>query len=103
MGEKENFYVYILASKRYGTFYIGVTSNLVQRIWQHRNDEIEGFTSKYSVKQLVWYERHENSEHAIKRERNMKEWQRQWKIELIEEANPYWHDLYHDMAKRANV
>ena len=61
MNEKENFYVYILASKRYGTLYIGVTSNLVQRVWQHRNGEVEGFTNKYKVNQLVWYERHNNS------------------------------------------
>jgi putative endonuclease len=83
--------------------YIGVTSNLVQRVWQHKNGDVEGFTNKYKVNQLVWYERHEDAENAIKRERNMKEWKRQWKIELIEEANPYWHDLYRDVARRTNV
>ncbi len=102
MTQKEAFYVYILASKRYGTLYIGMTLNLLKRIWEHKSGEIEGFTKKYKVDQLVWYERHETAESAIKRERNMKEWKRQWKIELIEKSNPYWHDLYTNLAKRAN-
>ncbi len=86
--------VYILASKRNGTLYIGVTSNLVKRIWEHKNNKVEGFTKRYGVHQLVWYEIHENMESAIVREKRLKEWKRKWKLELIENNNPYWHDLY---------
>ena len=80
--------VYMLASQRNGTLYVGVTSNLVQRIWQHKEGLAEGFTKKYGVKLLVWYEQHETMESAITREKAIKEWQRGWKIELIEKANP---------------
>ena len=90
--------VYILASKRNGTLYIGVTSNLVQRIWQHKEKLVEGFTSQYSVKILVWYEMHETMENAITREKRIKEWKRQWKLELIEKINPAWRDLYGDIV-----
>ena len=90
--------VYILASKRNGTLYVGVTSNLVQRIWQHRNDEVEGFTQKYKVHTLVWYEVHETMESAIAREKAIKEWQRAWKLELIEAANPDWADLFGELV-----
>lgn len=86
--------VYILASKRNGTLYVGVTSNLAQRIWQHKNDQAEGFTKKYKVHTLVWYEAHETMESAIAREKSLKEWQRIWKLELIEADNPGWRDLY---------
>ncbi len=86
--------VYILASKRNGTLYIGVTSDLVKRIWEHKNDMVEGFTKRYSVHQLVWYELHENMESAIEREKRLKEWKRKWKLELIESNNPNWLDLY---------
>lgn len=86
--------VYILASKRNGTLYIGVTSDLMKRVWEHKNDVAEGFTKRYKVHLLVWYELHENMESAIVREKRMKEWQRQWKIELIEGTNPEWRDLY---------
>lgn len=86
--------VYILASQRNGTLYAGVTSNLVQRIWQHKNDQAEGFTKKYKVHTLVWYEAHETMESAIAREKSLKEWQRTWKLELIEADNPEWRDLY---------
>lgn len=102
MRKKESFYVYILASKRYGTLYIGMTSDLIKRVWEQKNGIIEGFTKKYNVHQLVYYERHERAETAIKRERNMKEWKRAWKIKLIEKDNPNWWDLYPSLAKRAN-
>jgi putative endonuclease len=86
--------VYILASKRNGTLYIGVTSNLVKRIWEHKQDLVEGFSKRYGVHQLVWYELHETMESAIEREKRIKEWKRKWKIELIESTNPSWNDLY---------
>ncbi|HRT27770.1 MAG TPA: GIY-YIG nuclease family protein [Syntrophales bacterium] len=86
--------VYILASKRNGTLYIGVTSDLLKRIWEHRNDMVEGFTRRYGVHRLVWYEVHESMESAIEREKRLKEWKRKWKLELIERSNPDWRDLY---------
>jgi putative endonuclease len=86
--------VYILASARNGTLYIGVTSDLIGRVWQHKNDQADGFTKKYGIKQLVWYEAHEDVNAAIQREKQIKEWKRAWKIELIEKSNPYWNDLY---------
>ena len=86
--------VYILANKPNCTLYIGVTSNLVQRVWQHKNDLVEGFTKRYGVHRLVWYEAHENMESAIAREKMLKRWKRAWKIRLIQEANPRWSDLY---------
>ena len=86
--------VYILANKPNGTLYIGVTSNLVQRVWQHKNDLVEGFTKRYGIHRLVWYEAHENMESAIAREKMLKRWERAWKIRLIKEANPEWSDLY---------
>ena len=90
--------VYILASKRNGTLYIGVTSDLVKRIWEHKNNMVEGFTKRYGVHQLVWYELHENMEFAIQREKQLKEWKRKWKLELIETNNPNWQDLYHTIV-----
>ena len=90
--------VYILASRPNGTLYIGVTSNLVQRVWQHRNDFIAGFTRKYGIHRLVWYETHSTMEAAITRERRLKKWERGWKIRLIEETNPSWRDLYPDIT-----
>jgi putative endonuclease len=88
------FYVYILASKRNGTLYVGVTSDLVKRTWEHKQELAEGFTKKYGVKTLVYYEIHENSEAAITREKQLKKWERAWKIRLIEKDNPHWEDLY---------
>ena len=90
--------VYILASKRNGTMYIGVTSNLIQRVWQHRNDFVEGFTKRYGVHILVWYEIHSTMDSAITREKELKKWKRSWKIELIEQNNPTWRDLYSEIA-----
>ncbi len=83
----------MLASKRNGTVYIGVTSDLVKRLHQHKSGVTEGFTAKYSVHSLVWHEVHENMESAIMREKQMKKWNRSWKLRLIEEANPDWNDL----------
>ena len=90
--------VYILANKPNGTLYVGVTSDLVGRIWQHKNDVIRGFTSRYGVHTLVWYETHESMESAITREKAIKEWKRSWKLELIERNNPTWRDLYDDIV-----
>ena len=90
--------VYILASKRNGTLYLGVTSNLVQRIWQHKNDFVEGFTKRYGVHTLVWFEAHESMESAIAREKAIKEWKREWKLELIEKVNPTWRDFYDEIV-----
>ena len=85
--------VYMMASKRNGTLYIGVTSNLVQRVWQHKQGLVEGFTKRYRVHTLVWYEPHETTETAIAREKALKGWRRAWKLELIERDNPGWQDL----------
>jgi putative endonuclease len=85
--------VYILANKRNGTLYIGVSSDLAKRIWEHKNNMVEGFTKKYNVHQLVWYEMHESMESAIGREKRLKDWKRSWKLELIESRNPNWLDL----------
>ena len=87
-------YVYILASKKNGTLYIGVTSNLIQRIWQHKNNQVAGFTKKYSVHTLVYYEQHEMMDSAITREKQLKKWKREWKIKLIKKDNPQWEDLW---------
>ena len=89
--------VYMLASKRNGTLYIGVTSNLVKRIWEHENRTIEGFSKKYNVTLLVWYEVHETMASAISREKAIKNWKRAWKIKVIEAMNPEWRDLYDEL------
>jgi putative endonuclease len=89
--------VYVLSSRRNGTLYIGVTSNLIQRIWQHKEGLADGFTKKHHIKQLVWYEQHGTMESAIAREKALKEWRRDWKCELIEKTNSYWRDLYVDL------
>lgn len=91
---RKPFWVYMLASKMNGTLYIGSTDNLNKRIWDHKNDVMKGFTSRYGVKTLVWYEAHETRASAFQRERQMKKWERAWKIRLIEEMNPGWRDLY---------
>ena len=90
----KSFFVYILASDSNGTIYTGVTSNLLQRVWQHKEKVVDGFTRQYSIGKLVWYEQHETAESAITREKRIKKWNREWKVKLIEEANPYWNDLY---------
>ncbi|MDE0853464.1 MAG: GIY-YIG nuclease family protein [Nevskia sp.] len=98
MAMEKHFFVYIMASARNGVLYVGVTSNLPQRIWQHKNDEIDGFTKKYQVHKLVWFEQHENAVSAITREKQVKKWNRMWKIREIEILNPTWRDLYEDAA-----
>jgi putative endonuclease len=92
------FYVYILASKRNGTLYVGMTDDLPKRMWLHRNEILPGFTKEYGVKMLVWYEPHESRESALLRERRLKKWNRKWKLELIESSNPTWHDLGDSLA-----
>ena len=90
--------VYILASRRNGTLYVGVTSDLIQRCWQHRTHALGGFTADYGVARLVWYELHSTMLSAIRREKQLKEWKRAWKLELIERDNPKWADLYESLS-----
>jgi putative endonuclease len=90
-------YVYILANGRYGTLYIGVTSDLVKRVWQHREELCDGFTKAHGIHQLVWYEIHEDIHYAITREKHLKKWKRAWKMKLISEFNPTWRDLYDEL------
>lgn len=92
--EEKCGYVYILSNKRYGTLYIGVTSDLVQRVFEHKSKKIKGFTSAYNVNRLVYYEVYDRVWDAIQREKQLKKWNRNWKIRLIEERNLYWEDLY---------
>src|SRR3990167_7822962 len=92
------YYVYILASRKNGTLYIGVTSDLVKRVYEHKNDMIDGFTKKYKVHKLVHYEETSDIESAIVREKRMKKWNRQWKVDLIKASNPQWRDLYFDLV-----
>ena len=88
------YYVYIMASARNGTLYIGMTSEIGRRAWEHREGLVDGFTKKYAVKMLVWYDVHEDVHDAIRRETLLKKWKRRWKLELIEKTNPDWADLY---------
>ena len=90
--------VYILASRPNGTLYTGVTSDIVQRVWFHKNDLVDGFTKRHAVHNLVWYEVHESMESAIGREKAIKRWRRAWKVDLIEKYNPFWADLYDDVC-----
>jgi putative endonuclease len=91
-------YVYILASEPYGVLYIGVTSHLIKRVWEHREGVVDGFSKQYGVKQLVWFEVHSEIVEAIKREKQIKKWNRDWKVNLIQENNPDWRDLYDEIA-----
>ncbi len=93
----KTYYIYILASRRNGTLYIGITNNLVRRVYEHKNNLVKGFTLKYKVHRLVYYEQHDNVDSAIQREKQLKSWHRRWKIRLIEEMNPEWKDLYQDI------
>ncbi len=86
--------MYLLARARNGTLYVGVTSDLAKRVWQHKGGFVDGFTKKHAVKLLVWFEQHDSAESAITREKQIKKWNREWKVNLIEERNPYWNDLY---------
>ncbi len=93
----ENFYVYILASEKNGTLYVGITRNLIKRIYEHKNNIVKGFTEKYKVHKLVYYEECSDIYEAIQREKQVKRWYRKWKIELIENFNPEWEDLYYKL------
>jgi len=94
----KTFYVYMLASARYGTLYLGVTSNLIKRVWEHKEGIVDGFTKQYEIKQLVWFETHLDVISAITREKQLKKWNRSWKIRLIQGENPYWRDLYEELT-----
>jgi len=93
---QKSYYVYMLASQYNGTLYIGVTNNLSLRVWQHKTEESDGFTNEYGVKMLVYYEEHNDIRDAITREKQLKKWNRRWKLRLINEMNPEWKDLYDD-------
>lgn len=97
MSTTGRFFVYLLASRKYGPIYTGVTGNLPERIYIHRNDLLRGFSSKYHVHRLVYFEQHDDPYNAITREKQIKKWLRAWKIELIEKANPGWDDLYESL------
>jgi len=90
----KTYYVYLMASQKNGTLYVGVTSDLVRRVWEHKHDVVEGFTKKYQVHRLVWFEASTDVTAAIHREKQIKKWNRQWKVNLIEKENPEWADLY---------
>lgn len=94
-----SFYVYILANKRNGTIYIGVTNNIIRRVYEHKQNLVQGFTQKYAIHQLVYFEEFSSSIDAIMREKQLKKWNRTWKIELIEKNNPQWRDLYYEIIE----
>jgi putative endonuclease len=98
VSRERSYWVYILASKVGGTLYIGVTSNLVKRIYEHRTEVVDGFAREYGIHRLVYFEQHTDIEAAIRREKRLKKWDRAWKIRLIEETNPNWDDLYLSIA-----
>jgi putative endonuclease len=89
--------VYVLASRPNGTFYVGLTSDLLKRVWEHKNDLVGGFTKRYGVHKLVWCKAHETMDSAIHREKKIKKWNRKWKLALIEQANPQWQDLFDNL------
>jgi putative endonuclease len=93
------YYVYILASRKHGTLYIGVTRDLIRRVYEHKTDAVRGFTSRYGVHLLVWFESYDDVTNAITREKELKKWRREWKINLIESSNPNWVDLYESLAR----
>ena len=93
-----NCAVYLLASERNGTLYVGVTSDLVKRIYEHKHDLADGFTKKYGIKMLVWFEMTNNISVAITREKQIKKWNRLWKLRLVDQSNPEWRDLYYDIV-----
>ena len=94
----KTYYVYIMASARNGTLYIGVTSDLIKRVWEHKTDAVDGFSKKYVTHRLVWFDHTPDIESAITREKQMKKWYRKWKLELIEKSNPEWKDLYEEIC-----
>ena len=92
------FFVYLLASRPHGTSYVSMTDELLRRVWEHKTKPVPGFTAKYGVDRLVWFEAHQTLESALLREKRIKGWRRAWKIQLIERANPYWLDLFHQLT-----
>lgn len=99
----KRYYVYLLASKKNGALYIGVTNNLIRRVGKHKNNSIDGFTKNRGIHNLVYYEEYDNIHKAIAREKQLKKWKRQWKIRLIEQSNPTWRDLYPDLCHSREV
>ena len=95
--KNKSYFLYILASRRNGTLYIGITNDLVKRVWEHKNKKVDGFTKKYNTSHLVYYEIHKTPESAITREKQIKKWNRLWKLRIIEEKNPEWKDLYKEI------
>jgi putative endonuclease len=93
----KTYYVYMLANRRNGTLYLGVTNNLSRRVYEHKTKSVKGFTSRYGVHMLVWYETYEEIDDAIGREKSLKKWERAWKLKLIEDFNPTWRDLYYEL------
>lgn len=93
------YYVYILASKRNGTLYLGVTNDLVRRVYEHKNKFVRGFTSRYGIGRLVWFETYDDPTNAITREKDIKKWRRAWKLRLVEQSNPQWLDLYEQISQ----
>lgn len=93
------FYVYIMASRKQGTLYVGMTNDLVRRVYEHKTKALSGFTSRYNVDRLVWFESFDDPTNAILREKDIKKWRRAWKIQLIETTNPDWRDLYNDITQ----
>ena len=93
------FYVYLLASRKHGTLYLGVTNDMVRRVYEHRNKMVKGFSARYGVAKLVWFECYDDPENAIAREKDIKKWRRDWKIRMIEEGNPNWEDLYASITR----
>jgi putative endonuclease len=98
MGDR-GYFTYLLASAAYGTLYVGVTNDLMARTWEHRNGVVPGFTRKHEIKRLVWFEQHAEIDNAIRREKSIKRWRRDWKISLVEAENPHWEDLYPKLLK----
>lgn len=99
----ENYFVYLMASRRNGTLYAGSTSRLIHRVFQHKSGACDGFTRRYRVDRLVWFEEHASAYDMVVRERRIKEWPRAWKVELIEASNPQWHDLYGELLGEASL
>ena len=93
-----SYYVYILASRRDGAIYVGITNDIVRRVYEHRMKAVPGFTAKYNITQLVWFETYDDPVSAITREKELKKWKRAWKVQLIEAENPQWHDLYESIC-----
>ena len=94
----KNYYIYIMTNKRNGTLYIGVTNDLIRKVYEHKNYLLDGFTKNYDIKMLVYFEIYDSIETALNREKNIKAWQRSWKVRIIEEQNPHWNDLYNQVT-----